>query len=253
MSSNLAKISFICLLLILLSALSVKGDVPPSLELADKPVASDNTPVPECNEKNWSAGSAFFTIVALCFDFYCYPRGCLIVSSSGRTWRLSPILVLEELIFGTILFLWASRARINTVIFCFALLAYRSASGFNSTTVEEELGLTVQRPPLEPNTEWLQAYVFVREANGLRPEEGLWSTEEGRPRERQRDPTATINATFIIMEERRREYNIDLFSCILYKLKNMDRGPSYRIFIWIPMCLQLSKLLVVLVLSPRPA
>lgn len=54
-----------------------------------------------------------------------------------------------------------------------------------------------------------------------------------------------------IAAQRRLEYNVYLFKAVFRYIRVLDAGPSYRIFVWVPMLLQVFKLGAVLVLSER--
>ena len=215
----------------------------PSID-STPPVELPEISIPECGENSWTAGNAFYTITALCFCYYAYPRGSLIASPSGRTWRLSPILVLEELVLGIALLFMTRRNGVKLTIFCHAVIAYRFSNGFSSETLQEELDLTIARPPQNNDAEVYRAFKELEEQanvdSALRPE-----------------TQAPIHDSFLWNEARKKvsnrwhEYNIHLFTQLLLSLRKSENGPSYRIFVWLPMTLQITKLICVIIASQR--
>ena len=215
----------------------------PSID-STPPIELPMTSIPECGENNWTAGNAFYTITAICFCYYAYPRGSLIASPSGRTWRLSSILALEELVLGIVLFLIARRNGVKLTIFCHAVIAYRLSNGFNSGTLQEELDLTVARPPRNDDTEIYRVFKELKEQvnagnallpKDLTPTQDMFMWSEARKK----------------VSDRRQEYNIHLFTQILLGLRRSENGPSYRIFVWLPMTLQIIKLICVITVSQQ--
>ena len=131
-------------------------------------------PDSECNEANWSSGSAFYTVIALCFGYYSQPRGGLVAAGSGRTWRLSPILAGHEIIVFTILFTYAKLKGYSFVVACHAILAIRLANGFHSTELKEILGLEMDPPPPEVHYLAWQSEASAPDTNKTDPPEASW-------------------------------------------------------------------------------
>src|SRR6266480_5058543 len=54
---------------------------------------------PECNDTNWSAGSAFSTLLTVTSTYILQPRGSHAFPEAGRIWRLSPFFTLFETVW----------------------------------------------------------------------------------------------------------------------------------------------------------
>lgn len=63
--------------------------------------------------------------------------------------------------------------------------------------------------------------------------------------------TANYEAAREIVARRRLEYNFHLFKRVFHYIEALDAGPSYRVFVWLPMLLQGFKLVAVLWFSHR--
>lgn len=261
--------------------------------------------LPRCSDSNWSAGSAFFTVSALCFGYYAYPRGSLILIRSGRSWRLSPVLAAEETILIVSLFVHAKVVQKHkTTTICQVLLACRYLNECDPTEIRERLDLNMDQPPLDENTEVGRLMRESREAStpanalyaaprssaeqvvvsssvdtgvemprdtyqtlsnpdpdlDLRPVATHVPVETTTARSNLNSPsdnegTATywhrLQLTKSIVKQRHVQYNTHLMQSFAHYTRDLDTGPSYRIFVWTPMILQAVKLLYILLFSSR--
>jgi hypothetical protein len=251
-----------------------------------------------CDDTNWSAGSAFFTLTALTFGYIAHPRGCMIFERSGRMWRLTPLFALVEtcMVWTRVISGALGKPGTSFRILCHALIAVRLCNSWHPHEIAEALEpeqtqdeeaeegrLLPHRTDdhIEDSSEALEnhntdAIGLAQEGNEsndsvadtssrsitrLRP-----STTWPRPASSEAIPlqprinfaiprpeqiaTPATPARPAVLTYQQKE--IECFAArdkiiekALEEVAKFDHGPSYRIFIWIPMVLQIIKLLVV--------
>ena len=153
----------------------------------------------------WAAGSAFFTVMATCFGYYAQPRGSLLFTKSGRAWRLSPLFALSD----TIMIFWVSSH---------ALLRLRA--------------LKQPRPSLRTIA---VSILVMRNANAtdeLKNTAGVKKYEGPKDRKKRKGDSPSAEGETLLLP---------LFD----EVSHFESGPSFRIFVWGPMLLQLLKLTIV--------
>lgn len=179
---------------------------------------------PPCTDANWSAGSAFFTLTALTIGYIAHPRGCLVWNRSGRMWRLSPVFALIEacFVFERIIqgLLWAN---VSFPVVCHTLMAVRIGNSWQPSDIK----------------------AFLKKMDDHTDEEtGFGSNGDG-------NEMAILNGYRHIGHlppEIEREYHRTcdkIFQEHLNLVRDFERGPSFRVFIWLPMILQVMKLAIV--------
>jgi len=251
-----------------------------------------------CDDTNWSAGSAFFTLTALTFGYIAHPRGCMIFDRSGRMWRLTPLFALIEtyMVWTRIVSSALKKPGPSFRVICNALMAVRLCNSWHPHEIAEALEPeqrhdneaeegrllphgsddhpesssealrnhnTDSREPATVTNEAddFPTDTFSRSAARLRPST-TWprpaSSEtiplEPRinlviPRPEQRatpvTPALLVGLTWQQKEAECFAARDKIIKKALEEVAKFEHGPSYRIFIWIPMVLQIIKLLVV--------
>lgn len=176
---------------------------------------------PPCGDSNWSAGSAFFAIVALACGNLIHPRGSSIFGVAGRTWRLSPVFAGFETVVLVVRALRCLRRGYSTRVTSYALLAIRTGNAWHEQDYEQ-FGETCDAvTDVETTTLLASTFQASRTDNAASLEENNPASVKHRSR---------CRAAFAIQ---------------LHKLDQSERGPLYRIIIWIPMLLQFLKIAVV--------
>src|SRR5208282_5064525 len=142
---------FICLVIGFSTLPSSPSDLPPSRNSTTNS-STPNIQVPPngtyvsavpCNDSNWSAGSAFFTLTALTFGYYAHPPGSIFLLDSRRT--LSPIFALTETIILVKRLIQGLREGYTFRVVCFALLTVRLS---NSCRGREEVAVFIENPSI---------------------------------------------------------------------------------------------------------
>lgn len=188
------------------------------------PPSAEQQTSPPCTDANWSAGSAFFTLTALILGYVAHPRGCLVWNRSGRMWRLSPVFALIEacFIWKRIIqgLLWAN---VSFPVVCHTLMAVRIGNSWQPSEIKAFL------KKMDDHTD---------------VETGFGSNGDG-------NEMTTLNAYRHIGHfppEIEREYQRTcdkIFQEHLNLVRDFEKGPSFRVFIWFPMILQVMKLAIV--------
>ncbi|QKX53508.1 uncharacterized protein TRUGW13939_00587 [Talaromyces rugulosus] len=223
----------------------------PRIANEDNKEQETTTPPQPCIDANWSAGSAFFTLTALIFGYIAHPRGCLFWNRSGRMWRLTPVFAFLELCIvwkRIALSLWK---KVPFRVICYTLMAVRVGNSWHPSEIKEFLHKTREDedeeaqliPPadtsaLDGNTNLDQTRQSDRRQNeDVYPEHSVATTTASSPYR----PRA-----FAPRDELRYHETCDrIFQEHLNIVSDFERGPSFRIFIWIPMVLQATKLVIV--------
>lgn len=208
---------------------------------------------PACTDANWSPGSAFFTIIALTFGYFAHPRGSSVYRDSGRMWRLSPLFALNETCVLLVRIVSARRSQASDYSMreiAYALLAIRVGNAWS----QEEYGMAVEElaaqeqkkleagqptqslhpsPGLRPAQTWPKSTQKDQDAN---PTDPKTKTHRSSPR----DPLDQVE-----LARWHSKVSRELFKKHLRIVDTFEHGPSIRVFVWIPMLLQIAKLLVV--------
>uniref|UniRef100_A0A093W2Z6 Uncharacterized protein n=1 Tax=Talaromyces marneffei PM1 TaxID=1077442 RepID=A0A093W2Z6_TALMA len=169
--------------------------------------AQETTNTPQlCTDANWSAGT--------------HPRGCLFWNRSGRMWRLTPAFAFLELCIiwkRVALSLWE---RVPFRVIAHTLMAVRVGNSWHPSDIKEFLQKTRE------TTDGEAQLLSTGETHIHGPYRPLG-------RFKPRDELRYYATCDLIFQE---HLNI---------VGDFERGPSFRIFIWIPMVLQAIKLGIV--------
>lgn len=173
--------------------------------LVEAPAEAARSAINPCSPNLWTAGSAFFTVMSLCFGYYAQPRGCQLFRKAGRTWRLSPLFAIADIIA----IFW-----ISTYILLQLRKRGQDRSSFRTLAV---------------------SILAMRIANGqdeLDHTTGVKENESPEARQRRKEHPASKHSDSILPS---------LFA----EVNHFEKGPSYRMFVWAPMLLQIVKLIAV--------
>ena len=180
---------FICLVIGFSTLPSSPSDLPPSRNSTTNS-STPNIQVPPngtyvsavpCNDSNWSAGSAFFTLTALTFGYYAHPPGSIFLLDSRRTWRLSPIFALTETIILVKRLIQGLREGYTFRVVCFALLTVRLSNSCRDT---EEVAVFIENhsttsPPSSPEEHNPQQPTTATIPSETSPSSPIQSTRHG--------------------------------------------------------------------------
>ena len=206
---------------------------------------------PPCNENSWSPGSAFFTIIALTFGYFAHPRGSSVYSSSGRMWRLSPLFALNETIVLLIRIGYAKPWRDGSLSMreiSYGLLAIRVGNAWSQREYDEfvtrqavdearkvEAGqLNQEETPalgIKSVQTWPRLASEAKETSTVGP---------GHKSEKSEGPLKAAELAY-----QRKKLSRAMFKQHLRIVDEFEHGPTIRVFVWVPMLLQVAKLLVV--------
>ena len=182
---------------------------------------ASNIQHPPCGDSNWSAGSAFFAIVALACGSLIQPRGSSILRAAGRTWRLSPLFAGFETVVLVVRAFRCLRRGYSTRVTSYALLAIRTGNAWYEQDYEEFGETCDVMTDVETTTLLASTFQASRTDNAA-------SLEESNP------PSA-----------KHRSRCRAAFAMQLHMLNQSERGTLYRIVIWTLMLLQVLKIAVV--------
>jgi hypothetical protein len=256
-------------LLLFLGITYINWVTQPRIENEDNQEQETLKPPQLCTDANWSAGSAFFTLTALMFGYIAHPRGSLIWNRSGRMWRLTPAFAfLEFCVIWTriALSLWA---KVPFRVICHTLMAVRVGNSWHPFEIKEFLQKTrdatdegagiipaaetyiradassfdgntnLDRTPPSDRRQNVDVYQLSRHSSQT-PTEGHSVAPTTIPSLYRSVPSVTARDRLPYHETCDR-----IFQEHLNLVSDFERGPSFRIFIWVPMVLQAIKLVSV--------
>lgn len=230
----------------------------------------ETTTTPQlCTDANWSAGSAFFTLTALIFGYIAHPRGCLIWNRSGRMWRLTPAFAFLEFCIIWKRIALSSWKKVPFRVVCHTLMAVRVGNSWHPYEIKEFLQKT--RDATDEETQLLPtAGTYIRsDTSSFNANTNLDRTLLSDRRQNVDDYSLSRNLSHIPTENHSEATTTSfspyrplpftapqnqllyhetcdrIFQEHLNLVNEFERGPSFRIFIWIPMVLQAIKLVIV--------
>ena len=204
---------------------------------------------PSCNGSSWSPGSAFFTIIALTFGYFAHPRGSSVHSSSGRMWRLSPLFALNETMVLLIRIGYAKPWRDGSLSMreiSYGLLAIRVGNAWSQREYDEFV--TRQAADEVRKVEAGQLSQEETPALGLKsvqtwPRLATEVKETSTAGHKGENPAGPLKAAELAHQ--RKKLSRAMLKHHLRIVDEFEHGPTIRVFVWVPMLLQVAKLLVV--------